>query len=61
MRSAAETISFVPERSTDPLEHVDYRLAETAEDKDDIYRLRYRARQRPELRMADVPVGRYVQ
>jgi len=43
MRSAAQTISVVPERSTDPLEHVDYRLAETPEDKDRIYRLRYRA------------------
>ena len=43
MRSAAQPISVVPERSTDPLEHVDYRLAETPEDKDRIYRLRYRA------------------
>jgi hypothetical protein len=43
MRSAAEAIALVPERSTDPLEHVDYRLAETPEDKDRIYRLRYRA------------------
>jgi hypothetical protein len=43
MRSAAEAIALVPERSTDPLEHVDYRLAETPEEKDRIYRLRYRA------------------
>jgi len=43
MRSAAETIALVPERSADPLEHVDYRLAETREEKDKIYRLRYRA------------------
>jgi hypothetical protein len=43
MRSAAEAIALVPERSIDPLEHVDYRLAETPEDKDRIYRLRYRA------------------
>src|ERR1700712_4344225 len=43
MRSAAEAIATVPERSTDPLEHVDYRLAETPEEKDEIYRLRYRA------------------
>jgi hypothetical protein len=43
MRSAAEAIALVPERSTDPLEHVDYRLAETPEEKDKIYRLRYRA------------------
>ena len=43
MRSAAEAIALVPERSADPLEHVDYRLAETPEEKDKIYRLRYRA------------------
>jgi hypothetical protein len=43
MRSAAKIIAQVPERSTDPLEHVDYRLAETPEEKDEIYRLRYRA------------------
>lgn len=43
MRSAAEAIALVPERSPDPLEHVDYRLAETPEEKDKIYRLRYRA------------------
>lgn len=43
MRSAARSIALVPERSADPLEHVDYRLAETVEDKDKIYRLRYRA------------------
>src|SRR5258707_2337861 len=43
MRSAAEAIALVPERSLDPLEHVDYRLAETPEEKDEIYRLRYRA------------------
>jgi hypothetical protein len=43
MRSAAEAIALSPERSADPLEHVDYRLAETSEEKDDIYRLRYRA------------------
>lgn len=43
MRSAAQPIALVPERSADPLEHVDYRLAETPEEKDKIYRLRYRA------------------
>jgi hypothetical protein len=43
MRSAAQAIATVPERSPDPLEHVDYRLAETREEKDEIYRLRYRA------------------
>jgi hypothetical protein len=43
MRSAAKAIARIPERSMDPLEHVDYRLAETPEEKDQIYRLRYRA------------------
>jgi hypothetical protein len=43
MRFAAEVVASVPERSADPLEHVDYRLAETAEEKDTIYRLRYKA------------------
>lgn len=43
MRSAAESTAVVSERSTDPLEHVDYRLATTPEDKEKIYRLRYRA------------------
>jgi N-acyl-L-homoserine lactone synthetase len=43
MRPAAEAIALVPERTADPLEQVDYRLAETPEDKDRIYRLRYRA------------------
>lgn len=31
------------ERNADPLEHVDYRVAETPEEKDKIYHLRYRA------------------
>src|SRR3954466_7813520 len=43
MRSAATSIALVPERSADPLDNVDYRLAITAEEKDRIYRLRYRA------------------
>jgi N-acyl-L-homoserine lactone synthetase len=43
MRPAAEAVSIVPERSIDPLEHVDYRLIETPEEKDAIYHLRYRA------------------
>lgn len=43
MRLAAESTALIPERSTDPLEHVDYRLATTPEEKDKIYRLRYRA------------------
>jgi hypothetical protein len=43
MRSVTDTAPTTPERSADPLEHVDYRLAETPEEKDEIYRLRYRA------------------
>jgi len=43
MRSTAEETANFAERGTDPLEHVDYRLIETPEDKDTIYRLRYRA------------------
>jgi hypothetical protein len=43
MRSAAEVATLFPERCADPLEHVDYRLVETPADKDEIYRLRYRA------------------
>lgn len=43
MRAAAEVTALFPERSADPLEHVDYRLAETEEERDEIYRLRYRA------------------
>ncbi len=43
MRSAAEAITIVPERRADPLEHIDYRRADTPEEKDSIYRLRYRA------------------
>jgi hypothetical protein len=43
MRAAAEVTALFPERSADPLEHVDYRLVETEEEKDEIYRLRYRA------------------
>jgi hypothetical protein len=36
MGAAAEAINFSSERNADPLEHVDYRLAETPEDKDEI-------------------------
>jgi hypothetical protein len=43
MQVAAQTIVPVSERSSHPLEHVDYRLVETPEEKDQIYRLRYRA------------------
>ncbi|WP_316171490.1 N-acyl amino acid synthase FeeM domain-containing protein [Bradyrhizobium sp. SZCCHNRI1058] len=42
MKSAAR-VSAVAEQKSDVLENVDYRLALTAEDKDEIYRLRYRA------------------
>ena len=42
MGSVADA-SLVAQRSSDPLEHVDYRRIETAEDRDEIYRLRYRA------------------
>src|SRR5438477_6976208 len=37
------TALVIQERRSDPLEYVDYRLAETPEEKDEIYRLRYRA------------------
>lgn len=43
MRSEAEAVILVPERGPYPLEHVDYRLVETPEEKEQIYRLRYRA------------------
>lgn len=43
MRSTAEAASTTPGRSTNPLDHVDYRLAETPAEKEEIYRLRYRA------------------
>jgi hypothetical protein len=43
MSSAAEAIRMVPEPNSDPLEHVDYRLAQTPAEKEEIYNLRYRA------------------
>ena len=43
MRSPAEARPMALGRSPDPLDHVDYRLAQTPEEKDEIYRLRYRA------------------
>ena len=43
MRSAAEATTSRLGRSTDLLDHVDYRLAETPEEKEEIYNLRYRA------------------
>ena len=43
MKSAAEPKPVINGRVWDPMHHVDYRLAETPEEKEEIYRLRYRA------------------
>ena len=43
MGSPAEARSVALGRSPDPLDQVDYRLAHSPEQKDEIYRLRYRA------------------
>src|SRR3981081_1924928 len=43
MRSAAEPSTAALGRSSDLLDQVDYRLAQTPEEKEDIYSLRYRA------------------
>ena len=45
MKSAAEPTTVAPASAKvwDPLDQVDYRLAETPEEKEEIYRLRYRA------------------
>jgi len=43
MRAAAEVTTTAPGRSVDILDNVDYRLAETPEEREEIYRLRYRA------------------
>ena len=43
MKSATEPKAASPGRAWDPMDHVDYRLAETPEEKEEIYRLRYRA------------------
>ena len=43
MISAAEVTAIAPGRSADLLDNVDYRLVETPEEKEEIYRLRYRA------------------
>ena len=43
MRSAADPINAAFGRSSDLLDHVDYRLAQTPEEKEEIYNLRYRA------------------
>lgn len=60
MKSAAEPKPVIHGRVWDPMHHVDYRLAETPEEKEEIYRLRYRAYLRegavkasPEQRVAD--------
>lgn len=43
MRSAAEASTAALGRSSDLLDQVDYRLAQTPEEKEEIYNLRYRA------------------
>jgi hypothetical protein len=43
MKSAAGTTPAALGRNSDLLDQVDYRLAETPEERDEIYRLRYRA------------------
>lgn len=43
MRSAAEVIALVPDRSTDALDRVDYRPIQTHEEKDQLYMMRYKA------------------
>ena len=43
MRSAAEVSTTASARNIDLLDNVDYRLAETPEQREEIYRLRYRA------------------
>lgn len=43
MRLAAETAAVAPKRGLDVLECVDYRLAQTPSEKEQIYHLRYRA------------------
>lgn len=43
MTSGAGAALAAADRKADPLEHVDYRLAVTAEDRERIYRLRYKA------------------
>jgi len=43
MRSAADPITAAFGRSSDLLDQVDYRLAQTPEEKEEIYNLRYRA------------------
>ena len=59
MRSPAE-VSMALGRSSDLLDHVDYRLAKTPGEKEEIYNLRYRAylregavKESPEQRVTD--------
>jgi hypothetical protein len=60
MRSAAEPVNAAFGRGADLLDQVDYRLARTPEEKEEIYRLRYRAylregavKESPEQRVTD--------
>lgn len=60
MRSAAEPINAAFGRGSDLLDQVDYRLAQTPAEKEEIYRLRYRAylregavKESPEQRVTD--------
>jgi hypothetical protein len=60
MKSAAETTVAAQKRGLDLLDQVDYRLAETSEEREEIYNLRYRAYLRegavkefPEQRVTD--------
>jgi hypothetical protein len=60
MSSSAEAPPAAPGRNSNPLDHVDYRLAQTAEEKEAIYNLRYRAylregavKESPEQRVTD--------
>lgn len=43
MRSAPAVTAITPGRSADLLDNVDYRIAETPDQKEEMYRLRYRA------------------
>jgi hypothetical protein len=43
MKSATDAIALITERGMEALRHVDYRLAKTSDEKEAIYRLRYRA------------------
>ena len=43
MKSAAEVPSLIHKRGANLLEQVDYRLAQTPDEKEEIYRIRYRA------------------